>query len=130
MPTKRTSRARTSGPTKSGPRCRRAPRSARPPSKRTPEEERAAGEAEIQAKIAEMPEPDRAMAAAHPRARHGQRAGARAEDVLRDAGLRQGRQDDLLLQAQVEVQGALLDVRLPAATRSSTTATCGRSRSP
>jgi hypothetical protein len=30
--------------------------------KLTPEEERAAGEAEIQAKIAEMPEPDRSMA--------------------------------------------------------------------
>ena len=79
-----------------------------------PAEERAAGEAEVQAKIAEMPEPDRAMAERiHaivtsnapdfvPRTYYGMPAYA------------QGRQDDLLLQAGLEVQGAVLDVRLPA----------------
>ena len=52
-----------------------------------------------------------------PRARHGRRARACGEDVLRHAGLRDGgqeRQGDRLLQAQVEVQGPLFDLRLPA----------------
>ena len=69
---------------------------------------------------------------ADPRDRLGRRAGARAEDVLRHAGLRDGgqeRQGDRLLQAQVEVQGPLLDRSASSPTRTSTTARCGRSSS-
>ena len=35
------------------------------------------------------------------------------QDVLRDAGVRQRREGDLLLQAEVEVQVALLRLRIP-----------------
>ena len=45
--------------------------------KLSPEEARAAGEADVQAKIAEMPDDDRAIAARHPRARPGHRTGTR-----------------------------------------------------
>ena len=83
-------------------------------SKLSPEEERAQGEADIRAKIAEMPDAERAMAerihelvstnapAFVPRTYYGMPAYS------------QGRQDHLLLPARLEVQGALLDVRLPA----------------
>src|SRR5262249_26846517 len=49
---------------------------------------------------------------ATPRPHQGQRAGARAEDLVRHARLRQGRQGRLLLPKRREVQGEIRDVRL------------------
>jgi len=53
----------------------------------------------------------------------------RAPDVLRDAGLRQGRQGDLLLPGEVEVQGALLDLGFQPDARLDE-GRCGRSPTP
>ena len=83
--------------------------------KLSPSEERAAGEEEIQAKIAEMPEADRAMAARI----HALVVGAPRRRSCRRTyygmpAYATGRQGHLLLPAQVEVQGPLLDLRLPA----------------
>jgi hypothetical protein len=47
--------------------------------------DRAAGESDVLAKIAELPEPDRAMCRAAPCDHQGQRAGPVAEDLVRDA---------------------------------------------
>ena len=65
------------------------------------------------AKIAEMPKADRALAKRiHALVKAG-RAGPRAEDLVRDARLREGRrQDRLLLQERGQVRLEVRDVRL------------------
>ena len=114
-----TSTSRTpprSGPTKSSAAMKAGARERKAASRRSPADERAEGEADLLRAIAEMPRADRVMAEADPRARHRRRAGPRPEDLLRHAGLghgRQERQGHLLLQAQVQVQGPVLDVRVP-----------------
>ena len=82
--------------------------------KRSPEEERAAGEAEVQAKIAEMPEPDRAMAERIHALVTASRAGRSCRG--RTTGCRPTPRTARrsASSSRVEVQGALLDVRLPA----------------
>ena len=62
------------------------------------------------AKIAEMPEAGSRHGRAAPRDRQGQRAGPLAEDLVRDARLREGRQGRLLLPERGEVQDEVRDV--------------------
>src|SRR5215218_7702448 len=69
---------------------------------------KADGERDLLAKIAEMPSHGRA--APRHRDRDGPHAGP--EDLVRDAGLRQGRQGRVLLPERRQVQGAVRDVRL------------------
>ena len=64
--------------------------------------DREAGEKDLLEKIAEMPEPDRSMAA-HPCDHQSQRASPLAENLVRDAGVCQGRQGGLLLPKRGEV---------------------------
>src|SRR3954451_7050891 len=71
---------------------------------------KADGESDVLDKIAEMPEPDRGRAA--PRCHQGRCAGPRAEALVRDAGLRQGRQGGLLFSECAEVQDEVRDARL------------------
>ena len=80
--------------------------------RRGPRAGKADGESDVLAKIAEMPEPDRAMAERAPFRHQSQRAGPLAEDLVRDARLCQGRQGRLLLPSRAEVQVAVRDVRL------------------
>src|SRR5437870_13372092 len=56
--------------------------------RRGPRADKADGESAVLAKIAEMPEPDRAAPCDH----HSKRAGPLAETVVRDARVCQGRQ--------------------------------------
>ena len=58
--------------------------------------------------------------------RHGHRAGSLAENLVRDARVRQGRQDRLLLPERREVQVEVRDARLQRPGRPSTKAPCGR----
>ena len=96
-------------------------------SRRDPAEERAAGEADVQAKIAAMPAADRAMGerihALRPRSRrrtlvprtyYGMPAYAKDGKVI------------CFYKPASKFQGAVLDVRVPAGRVPSTTATCGR----
>ncbi len=84
-------------------------------SRRSPGDDPAEGAQDLQESIAKMPADDRAMAEGIHALVTERRAVAHAEDVLRDAGVRrEGRQGDLLLSSQVEVQGPLLDLRLSA----------------
>ena len=69
---------------------------------------------DLLAKIAEMPEPDRAMAERVHAIVMAAAPGPRAPDLVWDARLCEGRQDHLLLPGGLEVQGALLDLRVPA----------------
>ena len=73
---------------------------------RAARKEQADGESDVLAKIAEMPESDRVMAERLHALDQGQRAGPLAEDLVRDARVRQGRQGRLLLPERGEVQGA------------------------
>ena len=119
MPTKQASnsahrKATTCGPTKSAPRCRRAPASERPPRGVARATSRPRARSDLKEKHRQDARRRPRHGRADPRHRHERRAGALAQDVLRDAGVRQGRQGDLLLPGQVEVQGPLLDLRLPA----------------
>ena len=80
--------------------------------RRGPRADKADGERDVLAKIAEMPEPDRAMAE---RIRAIVKASAPAlapKTWYGDARLRQGRQDRLLLPGRRQVQVAVRDVRL------------------
>ena len=98
-----------SGPTKSAPRCRRAPENERKPSRRDPAAERPRAKPTCRPRSPRCRRRSR-HGRADPRARHADRAGSGAADVLRDAGIRQGRQGHLLLPGEVEVQGSLLDL--------------------
>jgi hypothetical protein len=79
--------------------------------RRGPRADKAGGESDVLAKIAEMPEPDRAM---------GKRlheiikasASPLAETLVRDARVCQGRQGRLLLPKRAEVQLEVRDVQL------------------
>ena len=95
-------------------------------SRRGKGDEREDGERDIREKIAAMPETERAMAERLHAIVTRQCAGPRAEDLLRHAGLLQGREDDLLLPAALEVQGAVLDASGSSPRPPSTMATCGR----
>ena len=66
---------------------------------------------------------------ADPRHRQGQRAGPHAEDLVRDARLRQGRQDRLLLPGRATSSSRGTRRSASATRRTSTTAPCGRSPS-
>ena len=70
------------------------------------------GETAVRAALATMSPPDRAIGRAAPRDHQSQRAGPLAQDLVRDACLRQGRQGRLLLPRRGEVQGEVRDVRL------------------
>ena len=70
------------------------------------------GESDVLAKIAEMPDADRAIAERIHAIVEGAGAGPDAEDLLRDARVRQGRQGDRLLPGRGEVQVAVLDARV------------------
>ncbi len=88
--------------------------------------DKAHGESAVLAKIAEMPEPDRAMAERLHAIITASAPVPLAEDLVRDARVCQGRQGRLLLHSRVEVQLAVRDVRLQRRRRTSTTAPCGR----
>ena len=70
------------------------------------------GESDVFAKIAEMPEPDRAMAMRIHEIIMARRASPRAENLVRDAGVCQGRQGCLLFPERAKVQSEVRDVRL------------------
>ena len=74
--------------------------------------DKADGERDVLAKIADDAEVGSRHGRADPRRRHGQRPGSLAEDLLRDARVRQGWKGRLLLPARGQVQGAVRDVRL------------------
>ena len=86
------------------------------------------GERDVLAKIAEMAEADRAIAE-RVHAIVKQRPRPLAENLVRDARLRQGRQGPLLLQARGEVQDEIRDVRLQRQGEPRRSAPCGRSNS-
>lgn len=69
------------------------------------------GEADVVAKIAELKEPDRAIAERGPRARQGERPATHAADVVRHARVRPRREDRLLLPGLGEVREPLLHTR-------------------
>jgi hypothetical protein len=77
--------------------------------RRGPRADKADGESAVLAKIAQMPEPDRAMGK---RLHAIIKASARAENVVRHARVCQGRQGRLLLPKRAEVQNEVRDVRL------------------
>ena len=72
----------------------------------------AEAESDVLAKIAEMPEPDRAMATRIHAIVKAAAPDLVAENLVRDARLRQGRQDRLLFPERAEVQVEVRDVRL------------------
>ena len=119
-----------SGRTKSGPRCRRARRERKAASRRDPAAERAEGEADVRAKIADMPTADRVMGERIHELVTTSGAVARAEDVLRDAGVRQGRQGRSASSSRRRSSRSATRRSSSSRTRGSTTARCGRSRSP
>ena len=73
---------------------------------------KADGESDVLAKIAEMKGTDRVMAERLHAPDQGQHPGAFAENLVRDARLRQGRQGSVLLQTRREVQDEVRDARL------------------
>ena len=70
--------------------------------------QKADGEGDVLAKIAEMPEPERAMG----ERLHAIIKASAPENLVRDARVRQGRQCRLLLPKRAQVQGEIRDVRL------------------
>ena len=80
--------------------------------RRGPRASKADGEADVLAKIAEMQEPDRAMAERLHAIVKASAPALVAENLVRDARVRPGRQGRLLLPERAEVQDEVRDVRL------------------
>ncbi len=72
--------------------------------------DKADGESDVLAKIAEMPEPDRVLAERIHAIVTATRAGPLAQNLVRHARVRQGRQGRLLLPERAEVQDEVRDV--------------------
>ena len=98
----------TSGPTKSGPRCRRALESASRRQASAPEEERAAGERRSARRSPRCRPTDRAMARADPRARHRGGAGLVPRTYYGMPAYAKDGKVICFFKPEVEVQGALL----------------------
>src|SRR5712691_10559915 len=80
--------------------------------RRGPRAGKADAESDVLAKIAEMPEPDRAMAERLHAIIKASAPALSPTTWLRDARVRQGRQCRLLLPKRAQVQGEVRDVRL------------------
>ena len=85
-----------------------------------------ADEVDCLAKIAEMPDADRVIAEALHADRQGHRPRPGAQDLVRHARLRQGRQGRGLLQARRRSSRCATPRSGSTSGRTSTTATCGR----